>query len=98
MAPCAKGLHHNMQRFNTHLWALQVWSDYENRVTSLQNLDKNAKERTLGCLLVKGMIIAVHSAIEINSRAEQRSTHIHPRSSRDEPVYLSIGITPILFR
>lgn len=71
VGPCAKGLHHNTQSLtNTHLWELQKWSDYENRVTSLQKLDKNAKERTLGCLLVKGMITAVHSAIEINSRAQ----------------------------
>lgn len=87
MGPCAKGLHHNMQSFNTHLWVLQVWSDYENRVTSLQNLEKNVKERTLGCLLVKGMITAVHSAIEISSRAEHRSTDTYLHSSRDETVY-----------
>lgn len=53
MGPRAKGLHHNMHNLtNAHPWELQVWSNYENRVTNLQKLDKNAKEMTLGCLLV----------------------------------------------
>lgn len=65
---------------------VQVQSDDENHVTSLQKSDKDAKERTLGCLLVKGMITAVHSATEINSRSEQRSTDTHLRSSRDKTV------------
>lgn len=55
---------HNMHNLsNTHPWELQVWSKFENCVTILKKLDENAKERTLGCLLVKGMIAAVHSVV-----------------------------------
>lgn len=64
MGPSANGLHHSMHYLtNAYLWELHVWSDFENYVTSLQKLDENAKERNLECLLVKGMIAAVPSAV-----------------------------------
>jgi len=45
------------------MWELQVCGNFENCIRILQKLDENAKERTLGCLLVKGTVSAVHSAV-----------------------------------